>query len=167
MPNAIIVLSGERYGKWTVQSNEVHKLGTHSRMQVKCDCGTLSLVRRDELVKMSDSDGCRKCSHRRYNSGIPYKHERRLLGRISQIINRCLEETHADFKDYGERGIKVSNAWVNNRSLFLAYLVTLPGWDNPELQIDRIKNEGHYEPGNIRFTDSITQANNRRKRKSR
>jgi len=67
------------------------------------------------------------------------------------------------YSSYGGRGIDVSEKWVNDRSSFLEYVQTLPGWDNPDLQLDRIDNDGNYEPGNIRFVTCSVNASNKRK----
>jgi hypothetical protein len=52
--------------------------------------------------------------------------------------------------------------WCADQVAFVAYLMTLDGWDNDGLVIDRIDNDGHYEPGNLRFvTRSVSQRNKR------
>lgn len=52
--------------------------------------------------------------------------------------------------------------WVGDIRLFVEHLVTLPGYDNPELVIDRINNNGNYEPGNLRFATWSESNYNRR-----
>ena len=52
---------------------------------------------------------------------------------------------------------------MGDRVAFLRYLVGLQGWDQPELQLDRIDNNRGYEPGNLRFvTRSVNMANKRK-----
>lgn len=164
MPKKLNLKIGETYGFWTVESNVTIRDKHHTKVHVRCECGVENYVRNSALVS-GDNVGCMRCTRARYNTLIPFEVRRRLLGRISHILIRCLDETNVDFPDYGGRGIKVVSEWVLDRGEFLAYLLTLPGWDNPKLMIDRINNEGHYEPGNLRFADNKTQANNRRNRR--
>lgn len=85
---------------------------------------------------------------------------RRVMNTVSGAIGRC---TDLDHKDYGGRGIKVCEAWMRDRRSFGVYLTTLPGWDDPTLLLDRIDNDGDYEPGNLRFVTSSESNHNRRK----
>lgn len=87
---------------------------------------------------------------------------KRLRHRIAGILSRCYNKQDKDYDKYGRRGIGVWSPWKNNRILFVKYLLTLPSHDNPNLQIDRINNDGDYCPGNIRFTTAKTNSNNRR-----
>ena len=90
-------------------------------------------------------------------------HRDRLLDRISAVIVRCTNPKSSVYPDYGGRGIAVHPEWVADRAGFLRYLVSLDGWDRPELQLDRIDNNGGYVPGNLRFVSrSENMANKRR-----
>ena len=53
-------------------------------------------------------------------------------------------------------------AWVNNFLAFKTYTLTL-GPRLPGYSLDRKNNDGNYEPGNLRWADAVTQANNQRK----
>ncbi len=83
-----------------------------------------------------------------------------------QLVRRCLNPKGQGYKNYGGRGITVYPPWVNDPKAFYAYVVTLPGWDDPTLTLDRIDNDGNYEPGNLRWATWETQANNRRPQKA-
>ncbi len=53
--------------------------------------------------------------------------------------------------------------WIDDRRLFVEYLMTLEGWDDETLWLDRTNNEGNYEPGNLRWvTSSVSRINSRR-----
>ena len=74
---------------------------------------------------------------------------------------RCGNPKSQSYKHYGGRGIKVCDRWTESFSNFLSDMGERP---NPELQIDRINNDGDYTPSNCRWaTRSEQQLNKRRK----
>ncbi len=90
------------------------------------------------------------------------EHRRRLLGRLAACKTRCHVPTARQYKDYGARGIHVYEPWRSDKRAFLAYIVTLEGWDNPALDLDRIDNDRGYEPGNLRFISRGENSRNKR-----
>jgi hypothetical protein len=72
---------------------------------------------------------------------------------------RCLNKNHHAFKRYGGRGISIYPPWINSFELFYSYLGNKP---TSKHSIDRINNDGNYEPGNVKWATSKEQANNRR-----
>lgn len=73
------------------------------------------------------------------------------------MIARCTYAAHPRYGDYGGRGIRVCERWRR----FDAFLADM-GERPPELTLDRIDADGHYEPGNCRWADKQTQRWNRR-----
>lgn len=97
-----------------------------------------------------------------WNTFAP-RHPKRIRQRVKSAIERCHDPYHAKFGDYGLRGIRVYQEWLNDPRKFADYLMSLEGWDNTNLVLDRIDNEGNYEPGNLRFaTHSVSLRNRRR-----
>jgi hypothetical protein len=88
-------------------------------------------------------------------------HRRRLLGRISACISRCTLQANPSYHSYGGRGIRVSEEFLDRRA-FLAYLITLDGWDQPLLELDRRDVDKGYERGNLRFITKRQNRNNQR-----
>ena len=78
------------------------------------------------------------------------------------MCRRCTEPKRRLYKYYGARGIKVCEEWLNSYEAYKKYIDALPGRTEGST-IDRINNDGHYEPGNVRWADRSTQMRNRRK----
>lgn len=75
------------------------------------------------------------------------------------MMRRCHNPKHKQFKDWGGRGITVCDEW-HNMEAFLAWA------DETYIEgrsLDRIDNDGNYEPGNCRWATAKDQANNTRK----
>lgn len=73
--------------------------------------------------------------------------------------HRCTAPTSQAWKNYGGRGIRMCERWAGDFSAFLADVGPRPG-DN--YSIDRIDNDGNYEPGNCRWVTAKEQGRNTR-----
>lgn len=76
------------------------------------------------------------------------------------IKGRCFNPNASNYKWYGERGITMCEEWKNDFSKFYEDVGDIP-FEGAEL--DRIDNNGNYEPNNVRWVDHRTNSNNRRK----
>lgn len=76
--------------------------------------------------------------------------------------NRCFNPKNKVFKHYGGRGISVCDRWRDSYAAFLQDMGRKP---SPKHSIDRIDNDGNYEPGNCRWATAKEQNNNQRPRK--
>ena len=79
--------------------------------------------------------------------------------RFHRMKERCVDLRHPRYKDYGGRGICCCFSSVKE---FTDYVINELQIDPRGLQIDRINNNGNYEPGNIRFVTAKENCNNRR-----
>jgi hypothetical protein len=73
--------------------------------------------------------------------------------------SRCLYKGHKGWHNYGGRGITVCGRWINSFENFIADMGSKP---TPKSVIDRINNDGNYEPGNCRWTTQKINCRNRR-----
>jgi len=84
-----------------------------------------------------------------------YKHP--LYKVWSAIRERCINKNCSTYEYYGGRGIDICNDWLNNPRAFIEWALC-HGWEKG-LQIDRIDNDGNYQPSNCRF---VTRGDNAR-----
>lgn len=99
--------------------------------------------------------GCIECRTLR-PSKIP-----ELYGTWYQMRNRCTNEEHDSYDSYGGRGITVCERWLypeNGYDNFVADMGPRP----QGYTLDRIDNDGNYEPSNCRWADAVTQQRNTR-----
>ena len=82
----------------------------------------------------------------------------------NDMKKRCYSPSSTAFHNYGARGITVCDRWRENFDHFLTDMGPKP---SPKHSIDRINNDGHYEPGNCRWTTPDVQANNNRRNQRR
>lgn len=73
---------------------------------------------------------------------------------------RCSDQNDKRWKDYGGRGITVCERWQMSVAAFIADIGPHPG---AEYTLDRINNDGNYEPGNVRWASRSEQAQNTRR----
>lgn len=77
------------------------------------------------------------------------------------IKDRTSNPNSPKFKAYGAKGIKFYDEWLNDPESFISYIYKLPNHQRKGYSIDRINNDGNYEPGNIRYATSHVQESNK------
>lgn len=156
----MLPIIGSRFG-----ARRVVAVHSPREIDVICDCGHQSSVEANWL-RRGFADRCKKCSRvaiRKYDDLFANARIGALVQhRYSCMVSRCHSESSSNFYKYGKRGIRVYEPWLKDRKSFFLYIQTLPGWDKPGLEMDRIDNERGYAPGNIRFTTGKENSRNRK-----
>jgi hypothetical protein len=164
-----IDLTGKRFGRLLVIERAENYIqpngGMVTRWKCKCDCGKTKIVNTASLKRgKTKSCGClvaEKCretmtKHGRTNS--------RLYGIWKNMRERCNNPNRERYKDWGGRGIRICDEW-NDFKTFYEWGMS-NGYDETaprgKCTLDRINNDGNYEPGNCRWANMVEQNRNQR-----
>ena len=160
-------LEGQRYGKLTVIKEE-EPLYSNSNKMIRrwlclCDCGKTTVVRHGD-IRNGRTLSCGCYNFEKESKAKIHGYSRTKLGRVFEAMKqRCNNPNNKNYRDYGGRGIKVCNEWLENQSSF--YEWSINNGYKEGLTIDRIDVNGNYEPSNCRWTNQETQCVNQRVRK--
>ena len=151
--NLRIDRTGHRYGRLLVVSYS-HSDGKNIYWHTRCACGTSKVSRGDGLrLGTTTSCGCRprRCKHGMTHT-ITYK-------TWKSMKQRCYNSKCKEFRYYGGRGIAICVRWLNSFENFLSDM-----GERPEgLSIERMNNNGNYEPSNCKWATPKEQMNNTRR----
>lgn len=152
-----------RFGRLLVLCRADQRKDKRRAWKCRCDCGQEITVSADKL-KRGHTKSC-GCLSRESTIARNTKHGLRqhpLYSTWSGIIQRCTDQNCEAFSDYGKRGIKLCDEWRHNFKEFHDYVSRLPQYGEPGMTLDRINNDGNYEPGNVRWASRRTQRLNSR-----
>lgn len=155
---------GDQFGMWVVIGGPTKVNGTW-KYACRCDCGTERDVSAYDLAKgKSKSCGCITIDHMiaslTKHGKCKTSERREPLYVVWQAIrSRCNNQNNKSYANYGGRGIKMCHEW-DDYSSFRNWALS-NGYEKG-LSIDRINNDGNYEPENCRWTTTYVQNNNSR-----
>ena len=153
MSRKLNIQFGQRFGRLVIVG-ELEPSGKIRRFHCLCDCGTFSTP----LLNALRSGHTQSCGCLQHESITKHGLSKTpAYATWSAMITRCTNPDSSSYEGYGGRGITVCPAWLESVEQFVKDM----GPREPHEQIDRIDNDGNYEPGNCRWVDAQTNIQNR------
>lgn len=146
---------GKRYGCLTIATRTVRNHGPQLEVEVTCDCGHRSFRKFHKLSRRTPR-GCENCM-RRFGGHCPEW----IYRRVQHQWRRCTDPKEITYHRYGGRGIQFKFGSVYEATCWIVQHLGVP--TDTSLTLDRIDNNGHYEPGNLRWATVSQQMKNREK----
>jgi len=152
MKGKLIDLIEQRFGRWTVLKFTGRDKKKNDLWLCRCECGKEKIVRGSSL-RSGNSKGCKSCFATKHGQWGTSLHNV-----WTHIVQRCENSNNKRYKDYGGRGIKVCSEWRKDFVIFMKWAL-FHGYKEG-LTLDRINNDGNYEPENCQF---LTRSENTQK----
>ena len=159
-----IDLTGQKFGRLTAVSRAGNAKNGNVRWNCICECNNTCVVDAWKLINShTASCGClnrEKVIERFTLHGLANSKLYRIWCDIKQ---RCLNPNCPNYHNYGGRNISMFPNWAESFVEFYNYVSLLPHYDDENYTLDRINNDGNYEPGNVRWIKREMQSRNTRR----
>lgn len=160
-------ISGCRFGKLIVMKRAQNTKDGKTQWLCQCDCGNSKIIRKSDLITgKTKSCGCLRkeiTKNLGFNNKTHGKTNTRIYRIWQAMKSRCYYKKNIQYQNYGERGIKICDEWLDKGNGFINfYNWAINNGYKDNLTIDRRNVNGNYEPNNCRWTSMKTQENNRR-----
>ena len=157
-------LNGMKFERLTVLREHSKTKNGKYKWLCKCECGAEKVIASSDLVNnKTKSCGCLR-NEKRFLTSTKHGHTKG--GKIPKLYNvwstmksRCLNKNNEKYHNYGGRGIKVCDEWLEFDPF---YRWSKENGYKEGLSIDRIDVNGNYSPDNCRWADIETQSYNKR-----
>lgn len=155
--------TGQHFERWTI----IRLLSRNPvRWECQCDCGRVAIKTNIADIRNGKSRSCgcltsEKTAKRNHVHGDSQRIDGKEAFEYrvwSGIRTRCFNTKHGSYKNYGGRGVSMCDRWRDSYINFLQDMGRAP----PGTSIDRINNNGDYEPGNCQWRNRSAQITNRR-----
>lgn len=155
--------TGMRFGRLLVLSEAAMRPPKVVYWKCRCDCGKEIEAKSGHLSDGNiKSCGCLRLESCKTSSITHGDHRSAIYTTWRGIKGRVFRKNFKFYPNYGGRGIKMHEPWIKDFVAFRDYILATIG-ERPEgMSIDRIDNNGHYEPGNLRWADQTAQGANQR-----